>query len=277
MGNLTSLLCCFNKFKAFTIDFIIISLLLVGEALIIWGNFSVPWLIIDCPSNHILFKSTIYFFLIIFIIILLFVILRLYNVINNKFNVPCMLLSLFSVFSTIFEILTNLTNFILIIKEMYFYQKYESKSKNIPLLSNMNWINTFIMFILLESIFIFLFLLLLSESIRIYSKINGAYNDYCRAIEEVNQESLQGLKVGKIKIRRGIKKKSKEKENQNNKIIKEKKKNVQPNENQQNLAISHMGLNENEIEVKNNIQNNINEIPSNKNEKFNKDNNIIQD
>lgn len=235
-------LCCFNKLIALHIEILTGILIFIGIIIDIFGKNCIPF---DSTDNDILklfFDLNFYFFIFIFIPLILFVILRVKLLVNisTKMNRICLCLSLFQMVTGIFGFIFHFVSSVFIINGLISFEKVIKKKlkENIKvkdqLMTTGQW--TKIIFIL-TSIFIIwvlIMMLLISEIIRIFLKINGPYKDYKKALKEENQyinainysdSNASGININKKKLKKQIIKSKKEEKKNNQTKMNEKDKN----------------------------------------------------
>lgn len=271
MGDCSSFLCCFNKLNVFQIEIISCSLILSGIGIDYCGISYIPFDCINNPVLKFLFILNNLFFVLLILPLILFFILRIMDVLNDKFTKMSFLLSIIQIVISIFGFIMHLICSLFIVDDLSFYdektkrkiEREKEKGKEIEkkLLTSSQWTKTLIIIFSILVIWIILLLSIISESIRIILKINGRYSDYRKAIEEeqnyanANANAEYGSSITTLPLN---------KKNKKEKIIKE-----------NNIKIENKGGNiNNQNNQINNNEGNINNQSNQKNK--NKTSNKIQ-
>ena len=286
------LLLCFKYFSPQMIQLTSFLLSIIGCLLIRYGLSKIPFFI-DAHIYEFFFFLNIPFFFFIISFNIIFFIFRCCRLMNTDLNLWGFGLAIIEIYISIFGIITNILNDIMIFYNISFYQQKALKknSSKTPILTEVQLKSTKIILPIILFMWINILYLSITDCILINYKINGSYYTYRLAL---NQENLFSEEYNAMK---NVKKKKKKKEK--NKTVQEINDNKNNNEsitilnnentpnNNINIQESVNPLNDEEKNSRENTKNNINIIenkrPSNEaleknlGEDINNNNNRLKD
>lgn len=259
------LLLCFKYFSPQIIQLTSLLISILGCLLIRYGLSKIPFFIDAHIYEFFFFINIPYFFFIISFNIIFFI-FRCCRLMNTDLNLWGFGLAIIEIYISIFGIITNILNDIMIFYNMSFYQQKALKknSSKIPILTEVQLKSTKIILPIIVFMWINILYLSITDCILINYKINGSYYTYRLAL---NQENLFSEEYNAMK---NVKKQKKKKEKK--KIVKEFNENkinndsitILNNENTPNNNIniqdSVKPLNDEEKNSRENTKNNINII-----------------
>jgi len=192
---LASLLCCFNSKTAMNLEKINLIITVIVIILCIFKLCIIPWGATSY-SMEFLGVLTFIFLAINLILVFLFFMLRLKNMIN-EYNykacfITCCLMIFISLLSFFFEILLMCV----VLQDLYYYTGTYYTTTNEVVVSDGEWFTAF--FTILPSVIFWfiIFMLWVSECMRVVVKTSGSFEDYIND----NVEVIIVNKKGKNKV-----------------------------------------------------------------------------
>ena len=231
-------LLCYNYFSPLMIQLTSFFSSIIGCILTKYGISVIPFHIDDVIYRYFFFINIPYFIIII-LFNLTFFIFRCANLMNNELNLWGFGLSIIEIYISIFGILTNLINDIMVFYNISNFKKLSSdkKQKKFPIVTEDQIMMTKIIFLFIFLIWINILFLSISDSILINFKSYGSYYSYNLAIktEKIYEDTHQKKKKKKKKKqKREIGKKNNNKED-NIKHTNNKKNETEMNNNNNNI------------------------------------------
>ena len=182
--TLLSVLCCFNSKTAMYLEKTNLIITAVVIVLFIFKLCVIPWGATSY-SMEFLGVLTFIFLAINLVLVFLFFMLRIKNMINEYNYKACFIISCVMIFITLLSFFFEITIMCIVLEDLYYYTGTYYTTTNEVVVSDAEWFIAFFTIVPSVIFWFIIFMLWISECVRIVAKTSGTLEDYINDNVEV--------------------------------------------------------------------------------------------